>query len=290
MDRRVAYGGLVFIAAVWGATFPIIKETLVYIDAIPFLLFRFALASAVMIPFIAKKVRKRDAAYGTIVGIPLALGYITQTVGLQYTSPSMSGLITGIYVVLTPILSIFLLRVPKDPVKVYLAIFAFAGMALMTVTSTSGEALGNVLTIFTAVLYALQIVLTEKFLKDSDPLVFTFFEILVVALLSLAFDPESVMKAQLLENGYVLFSVIFNGVVGSFLAIWIMSIAIKEISGYMSALILILEPVFAVLISTILFHFRISTLMIVGGAIIVSSMFLAIRRENRRNRSSALSS
>ncbi|MEM3428978.1 MAG: DMT family transporter, partial [Thermoplasmatales archaeon] len=144
MDKRVAYVGLVFVAAVWGATFPIIKETLLYIGPISFLFFRFALASVIMMPFVVKKIRKKDAIYGTIVGIPLALGYITQTIGLQYTSPSMSGLITGIYVVLTPILSIFILRIPKDPVKIYLAMTAFAGMALMTVSSTSGETLGNI--------------------------------------------------------------------------------------------------------------------------------------------------
>ncbi|MEM3246525.1 MAG: DMT family transporter, partial [Thermoplasmatales archaeon] len=283
MDKRVAYVGLVFVAAVWGATFPIIKETLLYIGPISFLFFRFALASVIMMPFVVKKIRKKDAIYGTIVGIPLALGYITQTIGLQYTSPSMSGLITGIYVVLTPILSIFILRIPKDPVKIYLAMTAFAGMALMTVSSTSGETLGNILTVFTAVFYALQIVLTEKYLGDGDPLVFTFFEILIVAVFSLIFDPLSVINSEVLGNGYVLFSVIFNGAVGSFLAIWIMTVAIREISGYVSALILVLEPVFAVLISTLVFHFRISSLMLVGGAIIVTSMFLAIRRENKKS-------
>ncbi|MEM0167673.1 MAG: DMT family transporter [Thermoplasmatales archaeon] len=283
MDKRVAYVGLVFVAAVWGATFPIIKETLLYIGPISFLFFRFALASVIMMPFVVKKIRKKDAIYGTIVGIPLALGYVTQTIGLQYTSPSMSGLITGIYVVLTPILSIFILRIPKDPVKIYLAMTAFAGMALMTVSSTSGETLGNILTVFTAVFYALQIVLTEKYLGDGDPLVFTFFEILIVAVFSLIFDPLSVINSEVLGNGYVLFSVIFNGAVGSFLAIWIMTVAIREISGYVSALILVLEPVFAVLISTLVFHFRISSLMLVGGAIIVISMFLAIRRENKKS-------
>ncbi|MEM3041429.1 MAG: EamA family transporter, partial [Nitrososphaerota archaeon] len=72
MDKRVAYVGLVFVAAVWGATFPIIKETLLYIGPISFLFFRFALASVIMMPFVVKKIRKKDAIYRTIVGIPLA--------------------------------------------------------------------------------------------------------------------------------------------------------------------------------------------------------------------------
>jgi len=284
MDRRVSYLGLVFVAAVWGATFPIIKETLLYIDPMTFLLYRFVLASLVMLPFVIRRIRRKDALFGSIVGIPLALGYITQTIGLKYTSPSMSGLITGMYVILTPILSIFILRVKRDPVRIYLALAAFVGMGLMTVTSTAGEMIGNVLTVFTAVFYALQIVLTEKFLEDGDPFVFTFFELLVVALISFLFQPESVMKFYLLENGYVLFSIAFNAVLGSALAIWIMSIAIREISGYMSALILILEPVFAVLLSTMLFRFPVTGFMVAGGAIILVSMFLAIRRENRKGK------
>ena len=282
MDRKIAYGSLVIVAVVWGATFPIIKLSLTYIDPISFLLFRFAIAAVVLLPFVIKKMNKRDAIYGTIVGIPLFLGYVTQTFGLQYTSPSMSGLITGIYIVLTPILSIFILRNGLDMVKIYLAVAAFVGMALMTISSTSGEALGNLLTIATAFCYALQLVLTEKYLKTGNPLVFTFFQLIVVAVLSLLISPGSVLKAGILTNGYVLFSVLFNAILGSTLAIWLMSVAIRNTNAYISALILVIEPVSAVMVSTIFFHFPVTTLMILGGAIILVSMVLAINRENKK--------
>lgn len=282
MDRKIAYGSLVIVAVVWGATFPIIKLSLTYIDPISFLLFRFAIAAVVLLPFVIKKMNKRDAIYGTIVGIPLFLGYVTQTVGLQYTSPSMSGLITGIYIVLTPILSIFILRNGLDMVKIYLAVAAFVGMALMTISSTSGEALGNLLTIATAFCYALQLVLTEKYLKTGNPLVFTFFQLIVVAVLSLLISPGSVLKAGILTNGYVLFSVLFNAILGSTMAIWLMSVAIKNTNAYISALILVIEPVSAVMVSTVFFHFPVTILMILGGAIILVSMVLAINRENKK--------
>jgi drug/metabolite transporter (DMT)-like permease len=282
VERRVAYGGLVFVAVVWGTTFPIIKNTLFFIDPISFLLFRFVIASLVMLPFIFKRINKRDAFYGSLVGIPLFLGYITQTFGLEYTSPSMSGLITGIYVILTPILSIFVLRNGVDMIKIYLTIAAFAGMALMTVSSTSGQIFGNVLTLGTAFFYALQMVLTEKYVVRGDPMVFTFFQLVVVTVLSLVASPESVLKVGTLSNGYVLFSVLFNAILGTSIAIWIMSASIKRTNAYLSALILILEPVFAVVISTIFFHFPITGIMIAGGVIIVVSMVLAINRENKK--------
>lgn len=283
VDRRASFGGLFFVAIVWGTTFPIIAVSLKYIDPMSFLLFRFTIASVIMLPFIFRKINRRDAIYGSIVGIPLFLGYVTQTYGLEYTSPSMSGLITGIYIVLTPILSIFILRNGVDMVKIYLTIAAFLGMALMSVTSTSGELLGNVLTLGTAICYALQMVLTEKYLSDGNPLVFTFFQLVVVALLSLVVSPLSVLKAGTLGNSYVLFSVLFNAVLGTTLAIWIMSVAIRNISAYLSALILILEPVSAVAISTIFFHYKVTPLMMVGGGTILVSMVLAINRENRKS-------
>ena len=282
MDRRVAFSGLIFVALVWGSTFPIIATSLKFIDPMSFLLFRFIIASLVLFPFIYKRINKRDAIFGSLVGIPLFLGYVTQTYGLEYTSPSMSGLITGTYIILTPVLSIFILKNGVDMVKIYLTVTAFVGMVLMSVTSTSGQLLGNVLTVGTAICYALQMVLTEKYLVKGDPMVFTFFQLVVVAVLSLVVSPESVLKVGVLTNSYVLFSILFNAILGTTLAIWILSLSIKSISAYLTALILIIEPVSAVAVSTIFFHYPVTSLMLLGGVIILVSMLLAINRENKK--------
>ena len=282
MDRKVAFSGLIFVAVVWGSTFPIIATSLKFIDPMSFLLFRFIIASLVLFPFIYKRINKRDAIFGSLVGIPLFLGYVTQTYGLEYTSPSMSGLITGIYIILTPVLSIFILKNGVDMVKIYLTVAAFVGMVLMSVTSTSGQILGNVLTVGTAIFYALQMVLTEKYLVKGDPMVFTFFQLVVVAVLSLVVSPESVLKVGVLTNSYVLFSILFNAILGTTLAIWILSLSIKTISAYLTALILIIEPVSAVAVSSIFFHYPVTSLMLLGGVIILVSMLLAINRENKK--------
>ncbi len=282
MDRKVAFSGLIFVAVVWGSTFPIIATSLKFVDPMSFLLFRFIIASLVLFPFIYKRINKRDAIFGSLVGIPLFLGYVTQTYGLEYTSPSMSGLITGIYIILTPVLSIFILKNGVDMVKIYLTVAAFVGMVLMSVTSTSGQILGNVLTVGTAIFYALQMVLTEKYLVKGDPMVFTFFQLVVVAVLSLVVSPESVLKVGVLTNSYVLFSILFNAILGTTLAIWILSLSIKSISAYLTALILIIEPVSAVAVSTIFFHYPVTSLMLLGGVIILVSMLLAINRENKK--------
>jgi Integral membrane protein DUF6. len=282
MVKYKYYASLIFIAFIWGSTFPIIKETLLFVDPLSFLFLRFLIASIIILPLIIRRINRYLAIYGSIVGITLFFGYLTQTVGLEYTTPSMSGLITGLYVILTPILSIFILKRKMAKTEIILATTAFLGVALMSLSSSSGELIGNILTLFCAISYALQIVLTEKYLKDGDALQFTFYQLLMVAILSLVFHPQGIFSFTKMEIPYVMFSVLFNAVLGSALAIFVMSVAIKNTNSYISALILISEPLFAVLISTLVFRYPINVQTIVGGSLILVSMAIAIRIENKK--------
>jgi len=282
MVKYKYYASLIFIAFIWGSTFPIIKETLLFVDPLSFLFLRFLIASIIILPLIIRRINRYLAIYGSIVGITLFFGYLTQTVGLEYTTPSMSGLITGLYVILTPILSIFFLNRKMVKTEIILATTAFLGVALMSLSSSSGELIGNILTLFCAISYALQIVLTEKYLKDGDALQFTFYQLLMVAILSLVFHPQGIFSFTKMEIPYVMFSVLFNAVLGSALAIFVMSVAIKNTNSYISALILISEPLFAVLISTLVFRYPINVQTIVGGSLILVSMAIAIRIENKK--------
>jgi drug/metabolite transporter (DMT)-like permease len=282
MVKYKYYASLIFIAFIWGSTFPIIKETLLFVDPLSFLFLRFLIASIIILPLIIRRINRYLAIYGSIVGITLFFGYLTQTVGLEYTTPSMSGLITGLYVILTPILSIFFLKRKMVKTEIILATTAFLGVALMSLSSSSGELIGNILTLFCAISYALQIVLTEKYLKDGDALQFTFYQLLMVAILSFVFHPRVIFSFNKMEIPYVMFSVLFNAVLGSALAIFVMSVAIKNTNSYISALILISEPLFAVLISTLVFRYPINVQTIVGGSLILVSMAIAIRIENKK--------
>lgn len=277
------YISLILIAFIWGSTFPVIKNTLNFIDPLSFLFLRFSLASLSILPFIIKRIERKIALYGTIVGIILFFGYLTQTVGLEYTTPSMSGLITGLYVILTPILSVFILKRNMIRQEIFLAITAFLGVALMSISSSTGEILGNILTFFCAVSYALQIIYTEKYLKSGDALTFTFFQLLAVSILSLLFHPQAILEVSKIEIPYVAFSVLFNALLGSSIAIFVMSVAVKNTNSYISALILIAEPLFAVIVSTFVFRYPINIQTIVGGALILISMVYAIRMENRKS-------
>jgi drug/metabolite transporter (DMT)-like permease len=94
---------LVGITAVWGWTFVVVQDAIALYGVLPFLAARFAIAAAALAPFSAPKVTKKMLAVGAGIGLVLALGYLFQTLGLLYTTPTNSGLITGLFVVFAPL-------------------------------------------------------------------------------------------------------------------------------------------------------------------------------------------
>src|SRR3712207_2155961 len=94
---------LVGITAVWGWTFVVVQDAIALYGVLPFLAARFAIAAAALAPFSAPKVTKKMLVVGAGIGLVLALGYLFQTLGLLYTTPTNSGLITGLFVVFAPL-------------------------------------------------------------------------------------------------------------------------------------------------------------------------------------------
>jgi len=95
---------LLMVTAVWGWTFVLVKDALTHYPTLPFLQLRFILAFLVMAVLVRRLPTRREAWVGVIAGVVLAGGYLTQTVGLTITSPGNSGLITGLFVVFTPLI------------------------------------------------------------------------------------------------------------------------------------------------------------------------------------------
>src|SRR5919201_974248 len=119
---------LVLVTAVWGWTFVLVKDAISQYPTLPFLAMRFALAALVMAVLVHRLPSRRALVRGAAIGAAPAAGYLLQTVGLQYTSPGNAGLITGLFVVFTPLLE----RLAGRPVAVrtYVAVVgALAGTA-----------------------------------------------------------------------------------------------------------------------------------------------------------------
>ena len=95
---------LVVVTAVWGWTFVLVKDAITQYPTLPFLQLRFALAFVVMVVLVHRLPSRRELWVGVVIGAVLAAGYLLQTVGMETTSPGNAGLITGLFVVFTPII------------------------------------------------------------------------------------------------------------------------------------------------------------------------------------------
>src|SRR3989440_1924264 len=178
---------LVAVAALWGATFPIVKESVQRVPPFEFLSLRFTLAAVVMTVGFAPRVRAlgRDGVRaGALAGLALFAGYAFQTVGLQYTRASNAGFVTGLFVVFAPLFAAaFLRRIPGlGPAAGVL--LATAGLALLSLTNTLNVRKGDAIVLFAAMSFALQIVLLARSAPRHSPAGLTAMQMWVAAILS----------------------------------------------------------------------------------------------------------
>jgi drug/metabolite transporter (DMT)-like permease len=182
---------LIFVTAVWGVTFVQVKDAVAIYPLFAFLAVRFAIASTTLALPAARRVRglgRSGAAGGAFLGLLLAAGYALQTAGLERTTVSSTGFITGMYVVLTPLIALLLYRSRIGLAAWGGVVVATVGLAMLSGIH-AGSVVGDLLVLAAAAVYSLQIVLMERYAPRFDALAFTFVEmaaaflgLLVVAL------------------------------------------------------------------------------------------------------------
>ena len=173
---------LVIVTAVWGVTFVQVKDAVALYPLFAFLAVRFLIASGTLAVPGARRVRtlgRPGLGAALVAGALLASGYALQTAGLERTSVSATGFITGMQTVLTPLLAFALFRLrARRAVWVGIALSTI-GLALLAGVH-GGSPVGDLLVLGGAAAYALQIVLLERFAPRYDPVAFTLVEMMVV--------------------------------------------------------------------------------------------------------------
>ncbi len=280
-NQKMIYMGLILLVTFfWGVTFPLIKIALEYISPVVFLALRFSVSAIMLVPFILKSRRlleRRIARIGITAGIFLFLGYYFQTVGLEYTTAANSGIITGIYVVLLPFISFAYLKIRASKLDVVASALAFAGLFIMSASSlalkNSTVDLGDILTVICGVAYAVQIAYVSKYSGGLDSTVFTFYQILTVAVLSAVFIP-TYSTALLTLNTMVVFVIVFTALFGGVLAYFITTKALIYVEPTSAGIIFVGEPIFAAISAVIIGGEVLGPLTIVGGSVMVFAMLL----------------
>jgi drug/metabolite transporter (DMT)-like permease len=267
---------LLAVTAVWGVTFVQVKDAVAIYPLFAFLTIRFAIAGATLAPVAARRVgalRRGGTRAGVVLGLLLAAGYALQTAGLQRTTVSATGFITGLYVVLTPIFALLLFRA-RIRTEVWIGVvLAVVGLAMLSGVR-AGSASGDLLVLSSTAAQALQIVGVERFANRYDPIGLTFVEMLT------SFAGFLVIAAALgdlaVPHGWTVWgALLVTGVFASALAYLVQVWAQRRISAPRIALVFSLETVFAGLFGYALADDRLGALGWGGCAVVFAGILVA---------------
>jgi drug/metabolite transporter (DMT)-like permease len=274
---------LVAVTMVWGATFTVIKDALREISPLLFNAVRMTLASVCLAALYWKPVRAMDRSTfraGIILGIFLWLGYEFQTSGLKITTPSKSAFITGLSVILVPvILAIFF----KSRLNLWTSggvVAALFGLFLMTVPAGEGGAdwasvnVGDLLTLGCAVAFAFHIVLMGRFTKRYPFQPLAVLQTATAAIL-MSFTIPVFEHPHATWNPRVIAAILVTGLVATAAAFTIQAWAQQFTPATHTALIFALEPVFAWLTAYLVEGEKLGMRATIGALLILAGVLLS---------------
>jgi drug/metabolite transporter (DMT)-like permease len=280
-SRRAAEVGLVANTAVWGATFILVKSALAGVSPLLFLALRFSLATAVLLLFFHRRVKLSAAPLGHIfagvlVGAFLFAGFALQTIGLEFTTAPKSAFLTGATSVMVPLLARLVYRTRPRHSEIAGLLVATLGMGLMTLEGPLGLLSvnrGDLLTLGCAVAFAAQIVTQGHFSKKMSFELLSVVQVAAAALLSgsLFWWEEA---PRLAWRPSVVWAVMVTGVLATAVAFSVQAWAQHFTTATRTALIYMLEPVFAWLTSFLVAGEGLSIRAAAGAVLILSGVIL----------------
>jgi drug/metabolite transporter (DMT)-like permease len=262
---------LVGVTAVWGWTFVVVQDAISAYGVLGFLALRFALASIALAPLLLVMTR-RTLLVGAGIGLVLAMGYLFQTLGLLYTTPTNSGLITGLFVVFAPLAAYALFKVRVSRHIVAAVLLSLAGMVLLAGQSPSGVRIGDTLTVVCAGALGLHIALLSRYAREHNAGSLALAQMLSMAVLFSVLWPF--FEPVALPPREVVFAIALTGLVASAVAFYVQTTVQQRIPAARAAIILTTEPVFAALFGYWLAGDRLSPVQLAGAALILSALFV----------------
>lgn len=268
--------GLFYNAAIWGSTFYIVKDAINTVNPVTLVAYRFGFSAFIMgiILIATRRNIFTDFKEGMIMGLFLWLQYIPQTIGLHFTSAANSGFITGLFVVFVPIFSLFLFRTLPSFSRILAIVLSILGLWLLT-GGPGKMNIGDMLTLITAMAYALHILFGDKFVKgEIDPYILAFQQFLFVSLAS--FCGSLLFHLPLsYGNENTILAMIFLGLFPTISAFVIQMVVQRVVSPVRVTLIFALEPVFAAIFAWTLGGEQFYLTHALGGLLIVVAIIIS---------------
>lgn len=271
-------------AIIWGSTLLGQNIAMNYMGALTFSSLRFFLGSLALMPItliyktknkllFSQMFTQKTIAGGIVLGVILTVGINLQQVGIKYTSITNSGFITGLYVIIVPILGLFVGQ--KTGIGTWLgAILAVIGMALLTLTHHLTVNFGDFITLISALAWGFHVLIVGFLMNRYDPIAVAFIQCFICALLSLllAIPLEGL---QITFSQPALLAILFTGVVSVAISFTLQLIAQQDAIASHAAIILSLEAVFAAICGAIFLGETLSARGYLGCVLMFIGMLLA---------------
>ncbi len=271
---RAAMLALVGVTAVWGSTFVVVKDAIARIPVMDFLAWRFAVAALAMWlvrPSSVARIGPDGRRVGMLLGLALGAGYVTQTLGLRTAPATVSGFITGLFVVFTPLVAALVLR-RRVPASAWAGVaLATAGLALLSLRGLSVGA-GEALTLLCALAYAVHIVGLERWSSSYDPAGLAVVQLATVAVACLAWSLPAGMALP--PDAAVWGAVALTALAATALAFFVQTWAQAHLSATRAAVVMTMEPVFAGIFGVTVGGDRLGARTVVGALLVLAAMFL----------------
>ena len=269
--RVIAVNALILAALLFGSTFIIVKNLLDSLSPTTVVFLRYLIASILFL-IVGGIPKKEYIKPGLLMGFFLWIGYITQTQGLLTTSTINSGIVTGFYIVLTPLFSKFINKTNIEKKNYIASISGFLGIFLIAINNID-EIFGNLFTLICASGYALHIVMVERYIKGKNISQLMFIQSTIGALLCLPFLEFN----EIAKSIDYLYPIMFLGLLVNFCAFYLQLFGQKFINASTASLLFGLEGVFALLIGVFYVQEVLNMVNWLGVIIVLCSIYYVIK-------------
>lgn len=277
MKKHIYELGLLFITIIWGYGFVATYNSINSLSVYQTMFLRFTIASVLMFIIFFKNfknIKKSTIKNGALTGLVLFLGFMLQTQGMVYTTGSKSAFLTGFNVILVPFITYVFWKRRLRRSEVIGAFIALLGITLISFNFDFTINIGDILTLACAVMFALQIIMTDVFVSGEDPIMFTLIQMIVCAVLGFI-SMKIFDNAIDFKNISNLYPVLYLGVFSTMLAYILQTICQRKVSETKSAILLSTESLWGSLFSILFLGEVLNTRMIFGGILMFISILLA---------------
>lgn len=264
-------------ALIWGTSFVILKSAINSISTMWVLAIRFIISAVIMLVIAGKRLKKMDRSTvkgSVLMGLCLAIAYIVQTYGLLFTTPGKNAFLTATYCVLVPFMAWGIYKRKPGSSNIIAALLCIVGIGFVSLsTGFDGLNIGDVLTLFSGVFYAMQIIMMEHYIHDADSVSVAAVEFTAAAVLclvgALLFEP---FPREIPQDAY--FALFYLSIMCTAVCFFLQAWGMRYTPSSTAAVIMTLEAVFGVIFSLMLGQEQLTARLGFGFVLIFVSVII----------------